>query len=41
MGGALPPFPNMPSWHGVQLGGAQEQQLYCIPFNVLNFMSCA
>jgi hypothetical protein len=25
MGGAVPPLPNMPSWRGAQLGGAQGQ----------------
>jgi hypothetical protein len=33
-GGAVPPFPNTPSWRGAQLGGAQGQ-LYLLPLPYL------
>jgi hypothetical protein len=28
MGGAVPPLPNTPSWHGAELGGAQGRLLH-------------
>jgi len=32
MGGAVPPLPNMPSWHGAQLEEHRDNFFLCLRF---------